>query len=446
MVVLSWNMSRLLSRSPRAAQPAKPLRMGEAVASLSRSPRRKGYAGWLQRHYGLVFLSSLAALIPIGVLFQTGLPKSLESLLVRPQAYSLEKEGARRLQEVTSTPTTTTTCAPADFDAKADIFFCPTNLAVQQFELEGLTAAAIKNAAMNSEKLGYPRGEYVVGSIVPYNSTDYKCVTSTPESAPMLRLQLFLMKTDPSQDVSQLATTANDEFVYDADFRVAFLNDVFARSLFQDTAVVNINHFTVTASGWILMFPENLSTGALSAKLQGNDALIMGIAGEGMWPWWAWFLFVLLVGCCLMPLFFFTLRRRMIIEEEEDLKALEKRSRKEEGLEKLYGPEWAVTELDFEDKPGGKEEFDMNAEYNMASKNSAMQSRSSNMHSPVFGSSPKVDAADAAWVQEGGQRSVWRNGTDASPQSPVRRFDIDEDDNMDNMRNLQPHYSFDGSS
>jgi hypothetical protein len=73
-----------------------------------------------------------------------------------------------------------------------------------------------------------------------------------------------------------------------------------------------------------------------------------------------------------------------------------------------------------------------------------MQSEYAVSHSAVAynnaggSSSNRVDAADAAWAQEGGERSAWNNTKGGA--SSARKFDIDDDD--DNLHHSHPSFAF----
>ncbi|CAM9647842.1 unnamed protein product [Phaeothamnion confervicola] len=178
--------------------------------------------------------------------------------------------------------------------------------------------------------------------------------------------------------------------------------------------------------------------GFLTASDSSPDLSIESTATTGgskvYFPWWAWLLYAGIIVCCLLPLIVCVCRRRKEVEEEEQEADYAVKARAQEGLNKIYGPEWGITEVDFEEDYMHYEDRDMQAEYENA--HAAGAATAGTGAGGVGGAGGAVEGAhgvsDAAWEQQAGAaRSDWagpRRGDSADGQAAaVRRFDIDED-------------------
>ena len=62
--------------------------------------------------------------------------------------------------------------------------------------------------------------------------------------------------------------------------------------------------------GWLVTFPAEETVAQETNTARSSDGLAMGLGSDdGLWVWWVWLIYALLVACCLVPLCCF-LRRR----------------------------------------------------------------------------------------------------------------------------------------
>lgn len=70
-----------------------------------------------------------------------------------------------------------------------------------------------------------------------------------------------------------------------------------------ETVELSSDDIVVPTVGWIVTFPEEESVAQDTATAGSSDGLAMGLKGDsGLWVWWVWLIYALLVACCLVPL------------------------------------------------------------------------------------------------------------------------------------------------
>eukprot|EP00903_Cladosiphon_okamuranus_P018775 g17272.t1 len=245
-----------------------------------------------------------------------------------------------------------------------------------------------------------------------------------------------------------MAAQANDYVSYSAtEFKTlltANINDEYAGE--AETVELSIADIVMPNVGWIVTFPAEESVAQETNIARSSDGLALGLGSDnGLWVWWVWLIYALLVACCLVPLCCFLRRRRESDKDAvtENLDATRK-GRGEEGLAKIRGPEWGITELDFEGDYHAYENQEMKREYDGAGRG---------VEPTAYKASHRAgqkSVSTQAWMQEAGKKSAWGPQPSGSSreigQDPVvRRFDIDEDndDGIGQLRSRHPQYSFD---
>ncbi|CAN0328466.1 unnamed protein product, partial [Hapterophycus canaliculatus] len=102
-----------------------------------------------------------------------------------------------------------------------------------------------------------------------------------------------------------MAAHANDHVAYSgAEFKAVLaghINNEYAGE--TETVELSAADIVVPTVGWIVTFPAEESVAQDTATAGSSDGLAMGLTGDsGLWVWWVWLIYALLVACCLMPL------------------------------------------------------------------------------------------------------------------------------------------------
>eukprot|EP00752_Nemacystus_decipiens_P002102 g2010.t1 len=215
-----------------------------------------------------------------------------------------------------------------------------------------------------------------------------------------------------------------------------------------ETVELSAADIVVPNVGWLVTFPAEETVAQETNTARSSDGLAMGLGSDhGLWVWWVWLIYALLVACCLVPLCCLLRRRREDVKNatSEQLDAT-RIGRGDEGLAKIRGPEWGITELDFEGDHHAYQNQEMKREYDGAGRGLEPMA-----YKPSSHRAGQQSISAQAWMQEAGKKSAWRPQPSGSSrqigQDPVvRRFDIDDDDNHDGigqLRSRHPQYSFD---
>lgn len=69
-----------------------------------------------------------------------------------------------------------------------------------------------------------------------------------------------------------------------------------------ETVELSATDIVVPTVGWIVVFPTE-ETVAQETSASSSGGLVMGLVDDnGLWVWWVWLIYALLVACCLVPL------------------------------------------------------------------------------------------------------------------------------------------------
>ncbi|KAG5179492.1 hypothetical protein JKP88DRAFT_247310 [Tribonema minus] len=342
-------------------------------------------------------------------------------------------EPARQMQELASRQLASATnkqCTPISYEAQFNMFICPTQAGVANSNVKAVTESHVRDAVLSLDAFGKPSLDAVSVGFTTYRAP-YKCAIagSTQWSVSVVyrdpsyyRRHLTAVATtatnttlsagyvDPSSNAVTRASEANDWVTYSfpnnstADFRTAFYAAV-AAAAGLPAGAITYSDLQVQSSGWIARFSS--SEGSVppgSLAFSTPTMMSVGIAGNEVWPAWAWVLFALAVLACALPLCMFILKKRAAeFEEEEEGYGLLK-LRKEEGLEKIHGNEFGITNLDFDGNYNDYEEPKMQDEY--AGATAAAASRASHGHKRMDSAGTStVDVSATAWSNEKGKKS-----------------------------------------
>jgi hypothetical protein len=228
-------------------------------------------------------------------------------------------------------------------------------------------------------------------------------------------VQIFNEPTD-SQSASAIASGhVNKVYGGVSEFleRTALATDVPADRLF------------LSSLGFVVTFPDQ-AIGAAAVPIPATAQGIQTLGGtEVFWPWWAWLLYAALLVVCFIPLCVCVVRRRRVVEDDEEEDFAVEKQRMEEGLQKIYGPEWGMTEVDFDGEPDAMDDA-IAIQFGEESKKVPMYTSQRMIpNSQHSGSDSLENAANAAWEAEVGQ------GGGRRAKGHVSRFDIDEELGMD---------------
>jgi hypothetical protein len=107
-------------------------------------------------------------------------------------------------------------------------------------------------------------------------------------------------------------------------------------------------HMSIPSGGFTVVWPQaEVVVAAPPAVAQG----VMTVGGSDFyWPNWAWGLWALLALLCILPLSVFVCRIKSLPEEEVDNSDMMKKKRILSGLGKIHGPEFGLTDLDWDDE------------------------------------------------------------------------------------------------
>ncbi|CAM9679025.1 unnamed protein product [Chrysoparadoxa australica] len=444
-----------------AAAAATPVKVRQIKVSERNHKGRSHASAWLAEKWGLLGLAALAALIPVGVIFETNAHIKLEPLLSQAfstgQPFSLEAEAIgninrRRLQTTDEEPV----CNKVTYTSQLELYMCitagsaPVPEGAEPLSLTMVNEEQIIAGCSSLMGLGYPDP-----TMVRVVKSQKAAETTDPRWCTEGNLQWHVQVQYPAdaRDASQRRRLDEDDYTPAKAAAMAVDHITYSGTFIQEliaavTEKVNTNRATpahltesleTVSSGFICSFVNEVRTTAVGpAAAQGAaQGIVVEIQGQEVWwPAWAWLLYLLVVLLCLLPLCFVVCRKRRIIEQHEMEDDLAKKERGPEGLQKIYGPEWGITELDFEDNFGSHEMEGMEQEYRAAVKlGSAQPTSTRHVLTDPNSPSPARDVTDAAWGAEARERGEWAQGTPrvtgthaAGASDGVRKFDIDADD------------------
>ncbi|CAM9126605.1 unnamed protein product [Ectocarpus sp. 12 AP-2014] len=361
---------------------------------------------------------------------------------VRPHGRVLQEE----------TPTVITPIV--EYGTKLQIFMCNPSLEVERNDAHLVDQASLAAALSNISGIKQADEGDITVTIktepVDVDDVSYMCDTDgmLQWHAQVEYSAAYAGSRDTTPAV--LAAQANDYVAYSSSqfkaLLAGFINAEYAGE--DETVELSVDDILIPTVGWIVTFPAEESVTQETHTAGSSDGLAMGIGSDSsLWAWWVWLIYALLMACCLMPLCC-CLRRRRADEKEaaRDRLIATRKGRGEEGLAKIRGPEWGITELDFEGDYDAYQSQEMKREYDGAGRGVEPTA-----YRPSHRAGQQSVSAQA-WMQEAGKKSAWAQSSGNSSrqgggQSPVvRRFDIDDDDADDGvgkLRSKHPQYSFD---
>ncbi|CAM9292282.1 unnamed protein product [Discosporangium mesarthrocarpum] len=432
-----------------------------------------GALQWMRRNWTLLVMLALAAFSPtrlmVSSIAQEELTTTQAHRTISPYTsvfeieYDEKMSARRRLEGETIAPT------KVSYETQLEVYLCNPTLDRNGNDAYRVDEEHLVNALSRIEGIG----ESPVENIVVKTSTQgqnpedmcYKC-----SSPGMLQWHAQVKYTAAAAVTAEttpaiMAASANDYVAYYTDefktLLTAYINDetLYTEGTAMDPLDLSSSDIVLQSVGWTVQFIPGTVPGVLPDTYgQGSPSgMVQSITGKGdLWPWWVWFIYCLVVGICLVPLCCLVFKKHHdgVYEDEHDIYGRKRRD--VEGLHRIYGPQWGITEMDFDANYLEYDDEEMKIEYKGVSK---LMSRTPGFFTGRKDKDSTVRAhqgvGDAAWVQESGRRPAWSSpgvrgagGRGDHGHMPEDcRFDIDDDEGdiegLSNLRGMHPSYSFD---
>ncbi len=80
-------------------------------------------------------------------------------------------------------------------------------------------------------------------------------------------------------------------------------NEIFQYAAEPETVELSAADIIVPTVGWIVVFPAEETVAQETRSASSSGGLVMGLVDDhGLWVWWVWLIYALLLACCMVPL------------------------------------------------------------------------------------------------------------------------------------------------